>query len=376
VTDIDAVRSLLQGQRWFGGHVDDAEIEWSRPLPTDPPLTQLLVRAGDDSYQLVLDAAEHDATTDTDASLALLRLVDPAEQPSTVRPLGVEQTNTSLVYDERLLLKFFRRVPATTNPDADVPAALHGVGFANVPPVLARWQTDGRDFAVVQPFLAGAADGWSLALASLRRFVAGTGCERCNDFATDAARLGEITAGLHAALAKAFGTEASDLRTWGAELAGGLRADALRELGEGGASIRVHGDYHLGQVLRGEDRWFIVDFEGEPGRHETERTRRSSPLKDVAGMLRSFDYAAAVAAREHGDPELSRRWEQENRALFLESYWTHASPALLPPAPAARDALLATFELDKALYEISYESAHRPDWVDIPRAAVARLLAA
>jgi maltokinase len=383
VINVDAVRDLLRDQRWFGADADAAEIARVRALPTDPPLTQLLVAADADTYQLVITEDGQDATTDQAAAVALLGMIVPDAEVTTVRPLGVEQSNTSLVFDERLLLKLFRRVPAGPHPDAEVPAALALAGFDNVPPLRGRWQEDDRDFAVIQPFLAGATDGWALGLVSLRQLFSEPTdpADAGGDFGHEAERLGRVTADLHAAMAKAFGTAPADATGWANAIADGLRTSELHALGDAGSCIRVHGDYHLGQVIRTDETWSVVDFEGEPARREADRQAHSSPLKDVAGMLRSFDYAAAVAAREQADDrdevaDLARSWEQRNRAAFLRGYFdSGAVDDLLPRAPDAVAILLSAFELDKALYEVAYETAHRPAWVDIPKAAVARLVA-
>jgi trehalose synthase-fused probable maltokinase len=147
-----------------------------------------------------------------------------------------------------------------------------------------------------------------------------------------------------------------------------------------GKSIRGHGDFHLGQVLFTDRGWYVLDFEGEPGRPPAERRAHTSPLRDVAGMLRSLDYAAQVAVNEHAPPgelaPLGRVWERHNRAAFLEAYEpVVVEHGLVPADPADRAAVLHAFELDKALYEVRYEQAHRPDWVSIPMLGVARLLA-
>ena len=147
------------------------------------------------------------------------------------------------------------------------------------------------------------------------------------------------------------------------------------------AAIRVHGDYHLGQVLRTDAGWFVLDFEGEPARPLEERRQPSSPLKDVAGMLRSFDYAAAVALRER--PEEARAahqqqalaWEERNRQAFLKGYFaTDGVAELLPGDTGDVLAALTAWVLDKAVYELGYEIAHRPDWAVIPEAAITRLV--
>jgi maltokinase len=379
------LRAQFEGERWFGGDaagLEHATVEVERTLPTDPVVVQSLVHVGEQRYQLLLDADGVDATADAKCALGLLEHVLPGQDAASARALGVEQSNTSVVFDERLLLKIFRRVPDGPNRDAEVPAALSRVGFDHVPPILGRWQEDGHDFAIVQPFLAGATDGWALALVSLRQlFDEGTAPEDAGgDFGPEARRLGEVTAQLHLALADAFGTSPAEPRAWSTRLADGLRAAVLDRLADAGRIMTVHGDYHLGQLLRTDTAWFVFDFEGEPARRDDERHERTSPLKDVAGMLRSFDYAAAVAAREAergADDALARHWEQRNRQAFLDGYWPLITGSgLVPEDPTARHELLDAFELDKALYEVRYEEAHRPSWAEIPKAAVARLLAA
>jgi maltokinase len=133
---------------------------------------------------------------------------------------------------------------------------------------------------------------------------------------------------------------------------------------DAGAAIRTHGDYHLGQVLRHESRWYVLDFEGEPARPIAERVALSSPLRDVAGMLRSFAYAVAVGGHA---PE----WERSARDAFLGGY--RATPGVDELLPADAGPVMDAFELDKAIYEVGYERAHRPDWAEIPLTAVRRL---
>jgi maltokinase len=174
---------------------------------------------------------------------------------------------------------------------------------------------------------------------------------------------------------------------WDQVLADGARRiiARLKEIPDPGPAIRVHGDYHLGQVLRTDAGWFVLDFEGEPARPLAERTRPSSVLKDVAGMLRSLSYAPAVALSYQEDDlsALGRAWEHRNRDCFLAGYLRKAQfdpdsgqEPILPTDPAVRSAVLAAFELDKALYEVAYERANRPDWARIPLEAVGRLAGA
>jgi maltokinase len=302
-----------------------------------------------------------------------------------------EQSNTSIVYDERIIVKIFRRLPPGPNPDAEITRALASVGFENVAPPIAEWRGDDTDYAVANGFLVGAADGFHLALTSLRDLYD----RRCDpveaggDFGPEAGRLGDITGRMHVALAQAFGPLPADVGSWLADMQAQLdrvrAASAIYRrvaaLDDVGPAIRIHGDYHLGQVVRTDAGWYVLDFEGEPDRPLEERRRPSSPMRDVAGMLRSFDYAAQVALVEWGDEadaelrSLGRAWQQHNADAFLAGYLgAEGVETVLPRSDDARLLLLAAFELDKAVYEVGYERAHRPDWVEIPLSAVRRIL--
>ena len=147
----------------------------------------------------------------------------------------------------------------------------------------------------------------------------------------------------------------------------------LTHAGSAGKAIRTHGDYHLGQTLWGQDDWVIIDFEGEPARSHAERRRKRSPLRDVAGMLRSFAYAAITASAVRGT-EVPAGWEERAREQFLAGYFETIDPSLLPSGHVAIDRLLAVFELEKAVYELRYELDNRPDWVGIPVAGIHRLI--
>jgi maltokinase len=371
-------------------------------------------------------ALVYDALLDSELALLLLRVVAPNHPAERVRPLGAEQSNTSLVYDDSMILKVFRRLADGHNPEVEVIETLAACGFASVPEPLASWRQDGTDLAFLQRFLAGASDGWNMALNSLRELFAehtigkrpppsdalGAGvappfegadpAEARGDFAAEAERIGEVTAEMHVALAKGFGCTKVTGGEWAATmeeqvarvlgagdgaLINGARViiNRLKDIAEPGPAIRVHGDYHLGQVLRTDAGWFVTDFEGEPARPLEERTRPSSPLKDVAGMLRSFAYAPAVALSYQEDDlsDLGRAWETRNRESFMVGYLRKAQfdpetgrEPILPRDPAVRSAVLAAFELDKALYEVAYERANRPDWARIPLEAVRRLTGA
>ncbi|HET7652948.1 MAG TPA: hypothetical protein VFK42_07910 [Acidimicrobiales bacterium] len=360
------------------------------------------------------DGIAYDATLDGELGLLLLPLVVAGESASLVRPLGAEQSNTSLVYDDRIILKVFRHLADGPNRDVEVTTRLAEVGFAHVAEPLGTLSVDGRDLAFAQRFLAGGADGWTLALTSLRDLFAANDTTQLpvidpnapmpdmdpgdagGDFAHEAERLGVMTAELHASMAEAFGRERADLDAWLAPMRaqvartrhpdvddGRVRGllDQLGSVKDAGVAIRIHGDYHLGQVMRTDTGWFVLDFEGEPARPLEERQAVASPLKDVAGMLRSFHYASQVGLRDRGGVddgscvELAEAWETRNREAFLDGYWPAAGEAgLVPSSPVARDAVLAAFELDKAVYELAYELSHRPEWVAIPLAAISRLV--
>lgn len=317
------------------------------------------------------------------------------EPPGHIRPIGAEQSNTSLVSDDRVVIKLFRRLVPGPNPDVQVPSVLSSAGFGSVPPVQGVWRRGEYDLAVAQAYLPGASDGFALALASLRDCL-GTGLPpqaSGGDFGAEAFRLGQVTGELHVAMAEAFGQEPGSPKQWSTDLAADLdrvgvgagRASGLIERLEAvespGSAIRGHGDYHLGQVLRADAGWFVIDFEGEPDRSAEERARMTSPLRDVAGMLRSLEYAAAVALREQVDDDRERlepladAWVSHNSDALERGYAAADGIDALLPAAADRAVILAAFSLEKAAYELAYERAHRPDWEQIPAAAIDKLLA-
>jgi maltokinase len=311
------------------------------------------------------------------------------------------------VYDDRLILKLFRRLHPGPNPEVEVTDGLGRVGFSHVAAPLAVTTWKDSHLAVLQPYLAGGTEGWAMALTSLRDLLgrhdtqplplinadrpppAPDPAEAGGDFSGESERLGVVTAELHLALAEAFGQQEPDVESWAdfieAQLddlpardlnqAGALGVIRnLRDVGDAGAAIRVHGDYHLAQVMRTDQGWFILDFEGEPERPLEERRRPSSPLRDVAGMLRSFHYAAMVALADRDELALARAWEDRNRQAFLHGYLAEAKKgSILPADQRSIDAILRAFELEKSVYELKYERAHRPDWVPIPRDALRRI---
>ena len=438
---VPAISQWLPRQRWYSGQVEpqtvsviDQEIRGDR----FPVLVRLLVEADAHIYQVVIgvrgreerpdflrshdqavigdisthqgDALAYDAVHDPELALAILGAVAPHEKPERARLMGGEQSNSSIVYDERIILKLFRRIQRGHNPEVEVTEALAAQGFSSVAEPLATHRVRDFDLALLQPFLAGAVEGWALALTSLRDLfgLSDTASipiinldepppapldpgQAGGDFAGEAARLGAVTGAMHVALADAFGRHPADPKAWAMSIAAQVDAlepgdvdrrviqgiiEDLADL-EAGPAIRVHGDYHLGQVLRTDQGWYVLDFEGEPARPIEDRRRPSSPLKDVAGMLRSFHYASAVARTERDEAaleDLAAAWEDRNRKAFLRGYMEAAGPGrILPPDPECVGAVLAAFELEKAVYELGYERAYRPDWAHIPLAALRRL---
>ena len=339
----------------------------------------------------------------------------PTHEPS--RMLGGEQSNTSLVYGDGVnspgaMLKVFRRLVPGANPDVELLHALAQAGNTSVPALLGwvegSWGADGEaqhgTLAIATEFLPSATDGWASALASVRALLieddpdpAASG----GDFSGEAYRLGQATAGVHADLARVLGSvnwSGAELEKLVQTLRGRLDfavraapqlqefaadiADCYAELANIDHSLpahRVHGDLHLGQTLRTDRGWKILDFEGEPARPIEERIAPQPPLKDVAGMLRSFDYAArqllttgdaAAAGARPGAEDRAAEWAARNQRAYLEGYAdVSGADPLADPIP------LTAFVLDKAAYEVVYETRNRPDWVDVPMGAIRRLLA-
>lgn len=306
----------------------------------------------------------------------------PIAADAEIKVMTGEQSNTSVIIrnpgsDTGLMLKFFRKLEAGLNPDVellsyigDCPAVAAVRGYVE----LEDPHFGGRaTLAMLQDLVPGAHDAWEVALESAR-----------NDddpatFADSAEAMGAATARVHQALGAAFGV---DLEEKSVLLAGFReRLDAViaqapqlakvrtkvlgfykrldAELPEHVQVQRIHGDLHLGQILRsGEDRWVLIDFEGEPARPLSERRKKDSALRDVAGMLRSFDYAAYVAKRPAPQP-----WVDRCHEAFLRGYGRVASSPLMD-----------AYVLDKALYEVAYEINNRPTWVHIPLGAVERII--
>jgi trehalose synthase-fused probable maltokinase len=345
---------------------------------------------------------------------------DAPPASAAIRRSGVEQSNTSIRIGEDAILKVLRKLEDGTHPELEVGRFLSDVaGFASTPALLAWLELEGSTLGILQRFVANEGDGWSWILDRLAAGMQG------EDDALDAAttwlrQLGRRTAEMHRAFGAdtpdpAFRPEAvqpGDVAAWtGAAEAMARRAldgleamiprldeetasratevlgrraeiaTALRDgVGEarGFARTRHHGDYHLGQILVTGSDAVIVDFEGEPLRPLAERRAKQAVLRDVAGMLRSIAYAAATPIRALADPLPASRlaaWEATASQAFLEAYWAGAEG--VPGVPAARGEagrLLRFFMLEKALYEVAYELANRPDWLAIPLRGVLALL--
>ena len=349
------------------------------------------------------------------ATVEQLRFYRMPEWTETLRGPGKlldgEQSNSSLVFGNRLILKLFRLLEPGENPELEVTRALAGAGFAACAAPLGWFEGLGSTLGILQRYYPGSVDGWKLATERVADHYESKDGEPGN-FATDATALGRLTAELHAAMAGALPKVAEgqpDLGRLSARLHGQLsqvvalvpelagQRQAIEEVytkaeAAGGGSRylqRIHGDYHLGQVLKVEDRWIAIDFEGEPARSLVERRRLASPLQDVAGMLRSFDYAAFSPLVLGEDPdtpgptgeELARfegpaaAWIEANRNAFLDSYLAAAGERG-QALGGDHELLLRVFELDKAVYEVMYEARHRPPWLQIPLGGIRRLLGA
>ncbi|MGE5689232.1 MAG: maltokinase N-terminal cap-like domain-containing protein [Pseudomonadota bacterium] len=330
-----------------------------------------------------------------------------AAEPS-VRAMGAEQSNSSAVIDDAFVLKVFRRVEAGVNPELEMLRFLTDHGFDAIAPLAGWYDLESAlvdaTLGVVQRYVHGGRDGWE-------RVVEALADGRGEDVLDDLGELGCVIGRMHTVLASegtdpAFapeepGDESLSLLTAtideeiervfldlprdepalqpiagrGPEVRD--RLALLTHVAARGRLIRHHGDLHLGQTMLvtsdPERRWIVLDFEGEPARPLLERRRKRSPLRDVAGMLRSFAYAASASELQRG-VAAPAGWEDAARERFLKGYFDTVEPSLLPPGQGAATTLLTVFELEKAVYELRYEVDNRPDWVSIPVAGIARLL--
>ena len=359
----------------------------------------------DGLHDTALTRALLDAIVD-DRSVGMLRFcrMPGAEIEAGLDSLVLtgEQSNTSLVFGESAIFKVFRRVNPGPNPDLEVASALAELGSSHIAEPFGWVETriDGAStvLAILSRYLRAASDGWALAATSVRDLYAseeGTrAAEAGGDFAPEAERLGAATAQVHRDLADAFGhseLEPEAIRELAEQMYRrfDMALATVPELGRYGDKVgdaysdlakliepvpaqRVHGDYHLGQVMRTQTGWVVLDFEGEPASPLAQRRARSSPLRDVAGMLRSFDYAARHQLVTHPEAaSLAPRaadWVRRNGDAFCAGY--AAAGGL---NPAENSVLLRAMLLDKAVYEVIYEARNRPTWVPIPLESIAEL---
>ncbi|MGH8155930.1 MAG: putative maltokinase, partial [Rhodanobacteraceae bacterium] len=357
-----------------------------------------------------------------------------------IRRLGVEQSNTSIRIGDVMILKLYRKLSAGAHPEVETGRFLTAVGFANAPPLigtLERIDNDGAStaLAVLQGFVRNQGDGWTQTVEHLARRLEEIALpaqedaaeRKVRDFHVDLlATLGRRTAELHRAFATPSGNAAfvpepitrADTDAWlrGAKAQADAAFAALKHIGKDAdadlvaaiatlagrkreclgllthladvaieaSKTRIHGDYHLGQVLLAKDDWMIVDFEGEPARPLAQRSAKQSPLRDVAGMLRSFDYVTAAAlarfaATANETPgavrEFARAWRDAAADAFLGAYReAMADVASWPTDVRAAQRWLDLFMLEKACYEIIYEANNRPDWLAIPVRGVMEIL--
>jgi maltokinase len=444
----EEVREFVLGQRWYGSKSDEiVQVQAVDAFPLrdrDEPLLAVAVvetrfqtgthelynvpvglRRGKGGFASVDGWSAFDALEDDELVRGVVEMIRAQERVEhdhgtlefstvgglvedlgelgAVRAMGSEQSNSSVVLGEQLVLKVYRRLEAGVNPELELLRFLTERGFPSIAS-LEGWaahvgQPLDATLAILQHYVPVRTDGWTLALADL---AAGSD----DGFVPLVRRLGEVTGAMHSVLASessdpAFLSEEPSAEALALIVArideeieqvfsslpddpllepiagrGDELRDRLQAIGQSGPLgrlIRHHGDYHLGQVLWTErDDWVVLDFEGEPARPLTERRHKRSPLRDVAGMLRSFSYAASASSLEHGiDPPVG--WEGQVRSEFLAGYLDEVDPAIVPSS-GTLERRLVLFELEKALYELRYELGHRPDWVRVPVAGIVQLL--
>jgi maltokinase len=436
---LDDIKGFVESARWFGGKGRDFEVSGTQRLgwvETGTPARasiELVTLVFDDGstelYQLPLayyserqERLDHafvgwweepelggfvhayDAVHDCDAMAGWLRSFDAASRavPTSATTLqwhrlpghdldveahstlfSGEQSNSSIAFGDDALLKVFRKVTEGVNPDIAVHRVLTEAGSDHVAHLYGWLEvvstsstTEGSaeplQLAMLQQFLRTATDGWDAALASVRNLFAEADLhadEVGGDFASEAARLGESLAEVHQSLAAHFPTYVDGLRA---------KFAAVAEIPD--VQIQqIHGDLHLGQTLRTVKGWKIVDFEGEPAKPLAERVLPDSAWRDVAGMLRSFDYAPRVAERQADTTDdtgaeqrafRAAEWAERNCAAFLAAY---VGASVGRDLTADEQALLDAYVADKAVYEAVYEARNRPTWVPVPLTAIQRL---
>jgi maltose alpha-D-glucosyltransferase/alpha-amylase len=464
--DTQQLKERIPDQRWFGWKdralsgvdVIDVGVVNEGPPPVVLAIVRVRFEGGEALYQLPLIVEEDGSTRDAFEDVDRLKVfggclahgatlkgehgtfrftgpgLDPLSPPGQVsaRTLGAEQTNTSLVLDEAMIVKLFRRVDTGRNPDLELTRVLTENGFNHTPPHLGELVYEGTidgkdvqiDLCVAQQFLQDSIEGWSETLKRLHQLYDAIEDqdvaedmgflieERAGDLLSLIQDLGEVTASLHVALSREEldpeiapePIEQADLDDWARSAREALqtllddgitelqdvsarieeRIDRLSTVTDPGLKTRAHADYHLGQVLLSGRGWMILDFEGEPARTLEERRAKTSPLRDVAGMLRSFNYAATAAMFERAEADSeewkrletwAEKWEEIARERFIHGYLTRSHEGRF--VPRDRDELMVmlnVFEIDKALYEVGYERGHRPTWVRIPLRGITKVV--
>ena len=442
--DLSKLPAFLMNQRWFGGkawpiknvevleHVDVPRAQDGSETAAELAVVEVRYELGTPERYLLAVRPEQDGSlTDIFHEDALARGVlqlirsggqvpsgsgggflrgeripgqdaelDTLAEAPTVRRVSAEQSNTSMVFDDKVILKIIRKVEAGVNPEYEMGRFLSTHGYTAAPTMVGALQLEGGQagttLAVAHRFVGNAQDGWAYVRERFREWpnVAESLLREVRELGL---RLGE----LHRVLGSdpgdpAFAPEPvqlEDLQRWSSSIIGELgvtlndaskrfpqvfdrraalvdRMKLLAHRTPAGKKIRIHGDLHLGQVLRSGDQWLIFDFEGEPLRRLAQRREKQSPLKDVAGMLRSFAYADATVERE-GHPATDR--VVRIRQAFLAGYTDAVRGTdLVPATPEDFAGFLDAFEVEKLLYEIRYELTNRPDWARIPIEALMR----
>jgi maltokinase len=439
--DVRKLPEHLKQQRWFGGKevlikqaslLDHVVLTSARQgqegIQVVLAIVQVAYELGSSQRYLLIgrvdpDGQVTDATVDDELARRLLGMIleresistsggtirgeqthfakpflDLVRGPCPIRRMEAEQSNTSLIFGERVILKAIRKLEHGPNPELEMGQFLASRASFRAAPRLLGWiQHEGpitATLAILHQYLNGESNGWKYALDAIKRLGNATP-ELLDEINT----LGKIIAELHLALSSdpdnpAFAPEPiqqADLQRWSASIIGELgvtiaaaakaipqlaerrdtlvkRIQLLARLPPSGKKIRIHGDLHLGQVLRTDEGWMVLDFEGEPTRNFNQRRDKYSPLRDVAGMLRSFAYAGAVIELEGGT---CGDCVPRCRNAFLEGYLSIAHRTdLLPSSQHDFAVILDVMEIERLLYEIRYELLNRPEWVRIPARAL------
>ena len=454
--EVDTLTAQLPLKRWFGAKgrtlgsaavIDEVVID-----DGPPPLVAALARigfsdGGSEIYNLLLIVGGGDLTDPFETQPGRLDALgrhmahgstlrgrsgtfrfsgpglDPLSAPGqgSVRAVSSEQSNSSVIFDEAVIMKVLRRIEPGPNPELEMARLLTGEGFANIPAQVGEFryepdqgdpENDFYDLGIAQHFLPNARDGWEETTNHIDRLLEHAGkldfdrlqeCveQEASEIFDQIDQLGDVTAQLHVMLARdgldpdfaAEPVDSSDLKQWAERAQDSLEharssgapvglvsgADQIIELlfsvADPGAKTRIHGDYHLGQTMLTDRGWMILDFEGEPARSLAERRSKDSPLRDVAGMLRSFSYAATASLFHLAEPgseewrglkPIAETWEGLARDRFLRAYLRTSHEGEFLPDEESTETMLNVFEIDKALYELSYERGHRPSWARIP----------